>query len=114
MSERVTTAAHDGVLLITLNRPEARNALNLETAQALATALDQINDDDTLRLNIMTGVGGTFCSGMDLKAFAATGQRPYVGPWLWRSVHGAAGQASDRRCRGLCRPAGASWLWHAI
>ncbi|MBJ7264077.1 MAG: crotonase/enoyl-CoA hydratase family protein [Burkholderiaceae bacterium] len=79
MSERVTTTVEDGVLVITLNRPEARNAINLETAEVLAAALDRLNDDDSLRLGVLTGAGGTFCSGMDLKAFAATGQRPYVG-----------------------------------
>jgi enoyl-CoA hydratase len=79
MSTCVTTAVQDGVLIITLNCPAVRNALNLETAKALAEALDQFNDDDSLRLGILTGAGNTFCSGMDLKAFAATGQRPYVG-----------------------------------
>src|SRR5690606_4005756 len=60
------------------NRPEARNALNYETAQALAAALDHLDSDDGVAIGILTGTGNTFCSGMDLKAFAATGQRPYV------------------------------------
>jgi len=66
------------ILVITLNRPQARNAMNYESAQQLAAALDRLDGDDSLVIGILTGAGNTFCSGMDLKAFAATGQRPYV------------------------------------
>ena len=79
MSECVEVQRLDGVWVMRLNRPQARNALNLETAQALAAALDTLDADPDLRIGILTGAGGHFCSGMDLKAFAATGQRPYVG-----------------------------------
>ena len=79
MSQCVSQDIQDGVQIITLNRPEARNAMNAETAQALADALDRLNTDASIRIAVLTGAGGTFCSGMDLKAFAATGQRPYVG-----------------------------------
>jgi len=79
MSDCLDTRQQDGILIMRLNRPQARNAVNLETAQALAAALDQLDADPQLRLGILTGAGGHFCSGMDLKAFAATGQRPYVG-----------------------------------
>ena len=71
MSELVTLERIGKVLLITLNRPEARNAINLETAQALA--------DPSIAVGVLTGANNTFCAGMDLKAFAKTGQRPYVG-----------------------------------
>ena len=67
-----------GVLLITLNRPEARNAVNLELAEGIAGALDRLDDTDELKVAILTGGGGFFCSGMDLKAFV-TGERPWVG-----------------------------------
>ncbi|WP_323011770.1 crotonase/enoyl-CoA hydratase family protein [Castellaniella sp.] len=87
MSDCLETQRLDGVLVIRLNRPQARNAINLETAQALAAALDELDGDDQLRLGVLTGSGGNFCAGMDLKAFAATGQRPYVG---------------DRGFAGLC------------
>lgn len=79
MSELVTLERKGKVLLITLNRPEARNAINLETAQALAQALDAFDADSTIAVGVLTGANNTFCAGMDLKAFAKTGQRPYVG-----------------------------------
>jgi len=78
MSELVRTQLQDGVLLLTINRPEARNAINFETAQALAQALDRLDEDDAVVLGILTGAGNTFSAGMDLKAFAATGQRPLI------------------------------------
>ena len=79
MSEQpVLTEAADGVLLITLNRPEARNAVNAAVAEGVAAALDRLDADDELRVAILTGAGKGFCSGMDLKAFVA-GERPYVG-----------------------------------
>ena len=59
----------DGILLLTLNRPEARNAMNFELATALAAAMDELDAREDLRLGIITGSEGTFCAGMDLKAF---------------------------------------------
>lgn len=79
MSELVTLERIGKVVLITLNRPEARNAINLETAQALAQALDEFDADSSIAVGVLTGANNTFCAGMDLKAFAKTGQRPYVG-----------------------------------
>lgn len=68
MSE-VLTEARDGVLIITLNRPEAKNAANRALSEGVAAALDRLDAEDGLRVGIITGAGGTFCSGMDLKAF---------------------------------------------
>jgi enoyl-CoA hydratase len=76
--EPVLTERHDGVLVITLNRPEARNAVNQALAEAVAATLDELDGDDTLRVGVLTGAGGTFCSGMDLKAFL-TGETPVIG-----------------------------------
>jgi enoyl-CoA hydratase len=66
-----------GVLTITLNRPKARNAVNRQLAEGVAAALEGLDADDNLRVGVITGAGGSFCSGMDLKAFAA-GERPIV------------------------------------
>ena len=77
MSE-VLTERRDGVLLITLNRPEARNAVNLALAEGVAAALDDLDGSSDVSVGILTGAGGGFCAGMDLKAFV-TGERPWVG-----------------------------------
>ena len=78
MSDLIHVDVADGIMTITINRPEARNAINHEAAQALAAALDRLDSDDSVRIGVLTGANNTFSSGMDLKAFAATGQRPYV------------------------------------
>ena len=65
----VITDVQDGVLVITMNRPEARNAVNRALAEGVAAALDRLDDDPSLRVGILHGAGGTFCAGMDLKAF---------------------------------------------
>jgi enoyl-CoA hydratase len=78
MTEPVLTERRDGVLLITLNRPEARNAVNLALAEGVAAALDDLDGSDDVSVGILTGAGGGFCAGMDLKAFV-TGERPWVG-----------------------------------
>ncbi len=69
--EAVLTEADDGVLLITLNRPDQRNAVNAAIANGIGAALDRLDDDDDLRVGILTGAGKGFSSGMDLKAFVA-------------------------------------------
>lgn len=73
----VLTEQHDGTLVITLNRPEAKNAVNLALAESLAAAIDELESNDALRVGVLTGAGGSFCSGMDLKAFVS-GETPYV------------------------------------
>ncbi|AHH18510.1 enoyl-CoA hydratase/isomerase family protein [Nocardia nova SH22a] len=63
------------VTIITLNRPQVRNAVNLATALGLERALDAFEADPTAQVAIITGAGGYFCAGMDLKA-AARGETP--------------------------------------
>jgi len=81
MSEQSTapvlTEVRGPVLIITLNRPEAKNAANLALAQGVAAAIDRLDADDALTVGIITGAGGTFCSGMDLKGFLK-GERPSI------------------------------------
>jgi enoyl-CoA hydratase len=78
MSEpAVLTERRDGVLVITLNRPDARNAVNAALAEGVGAALDELDADEELRVGVLTGAGKGFSSGMDLKAFVA-GESPYV------------------------------------
>jgi enoyl-CoA hydratase len=65
----VLTERRENVLLITLNRPEVRNAVNAALAEALAGALEELDGDDGLSVGVLTGAGGFFCAGMDLGAF---------------------------------------------
>ena len=76
MSE-VLTEVRDGVLIVTLNRPEAKNAATKLLSELVAAAMDELDGNDELRVGIITGAGGTFCSGMDLKGFLR-GETPFV------------------------------------
>ncbi|MGY2084132.1 crotonase/enoyl-CoA hydratase family protein [Blastococcus sp. SYSU DS0539] len=64
-----------GILVITLNRPAAKNAVTAAVAEQVGAALDELDRRDDLVLGVVTGAGGTFCAGMDLKAFLR-GERP--------------------------------------
>ncbi|MXP45934.1 crotonase/enoyl-CoA hydratase family protein [Altererythrobacter luteolus] len=77
MTEEVLTQVEDGILIITINRPEAKNAMTKAASEAIAAALDRLDAEDDLRVGILTGAGGTFCSGMDLKGFLK-GESPSV------------------------------------
>ena len=77
MSAAVRAEAEGDVLVVTIARPEARNAVNLAVAEGIAAALDWLDGEDGLRAGVLTGDGGTFCAGMDLKAFVA-GERSHV------------------------------------
>jgi len=77
VSEEILVERHDRVLVITINRPEVRNAFNLAVARGLAEAMDELDDTAQLSVAIVTGAGGNFCAGMDLKAFMA-GEVPAI------------------------------------
>jgi enoyl-CoA hydratase/carnithine racemase len=76
-SELILRERRDEVLILTINRPEVRNAFDFATAGAMSAAIDDFEADGELRAAVLTGAGGTFCAGMDLKAFAR-GDVPYV------------------------------------
>ncbi|MFI7527205.1 crotonase/enoyl-CoA hydratase family protein [Nocardia salmonicida] len=61
----------DHVLIVTMNRPEARNALSGEMMAIMRDAWDQVDSDPDIRVAILTGAGGAFCAGMDLKAMSS-------------------------------------------
>ncbi|HBU75147.1 MAG TPA: enoyl-CoA hydratase [Acidimicrobiaceae bacterium] len=77
MTDEVLTSEEDGILIVTINRPDAKNAMTKAAAEAIAAAMDRLDNDDSLRVGILTGAGGTFCSGMDLKGFLR-GESPSV------------------------------------
>ncbi|MBV9945051.1 MAG: crotonase/enoyl-CoA hydratase family protein [Solirubrobacterales bacterium] len=65
------------LLVVTINRPDQRNAVNAAVAQGIAAALDELDGARELSVGVLTGAGKGFCAGMDLKAFVA-GERPHV------------------------------------
>lgn len=68
---KVLVAQEGAILIVTINRPERRNAIDLETSLALAAAMDRLDADPDLSLAILTGAGNHFCAGMDLEAFVS-------------------------------------------
>jgi enoyl-CoA hydratase len=94
----VLTERRDRILVITINRPDQRNAVNSAVAAGIAAALDELDDDGRLSLGVVTGAGKGFSAGMDLKAFVA-GDSPY---------------AEDRGFAGITQRASAKPLIAAI
>jgi enoyl-CoA hydratase len=80
------------VLVVTINRPEQRNAVNAAVAAGIAAALDQLDAEGELSVGVLTGAGKGFCAGMDLKAFVA-GESPRAGD---RGFAGIAQRASEK------------------
>ena len=73
----VLTERRGKVLIITLNRPEVRNAVDNALATGIAAAIDELDGDDDLAAGVLTGAGGFFCAGMDLGAFVRC-ESPFV------------------------------------
>jgi len=71
MSDQLLTERRGRALVITINRPHARNAINRAVSFGLAKAVQELDDDPALSVAVLTGAGGSFCAGMDLKAFLA-------------------------------------------
>ncbi|MBX3534067.1 MAG: crotonase/enoyl-CoA hydratase family protein [Xanthobacteraceae bacterium] len=66
------------IFVVTVNRPERRNAFNLEVAEKIYDAFKQFDADDTLDVAVLTGAGGNFCAGADLHALASGEKRPFL------------------------------------
>ena len=78
MPEYIHVEVLDGIQIITINRPQAKNTITIDTAIEMAAAFEEMDARDDVRIGILTGAGGTFSSGMDLKDFARTGKRSVV------------------------------------
>ena len=76
-TSEVLTERRDQVLVITINRPEQRNAVNAAVAEGIGRGLDELDGDRALSVGVLTGAGKGFSAGMDLKAFVA-GESPHV------------------------------------
>lgn len=77
MAEVLLVERKNRIAIITVNRPERRNAFNLEVAEKIYAAFKQFDADDTLDVAILTGAGGNFCAGADLHALAQGEPRPF-------------------------------------
>lgn len=66
------------IFVVTINRPERRNAFNLEVAEKIYAAFKEFDADDTLDVAVLTGAGGNFCAGADLHALAQGEERPFL------------------------------------
>ena len=71
MSEHLLETHEDGVCTLTMNRPEARNAMSGPMMAALNEAVPRVAADPSVRCVVLTGAGGAFCAGGDVKGFAA-------------------------------------------
>ena len=69
MSDEVLVEHLDGMVIVTINRPAQRNAVNRAVSYGVCEAIDEMDRNPDLRIGILTGAGGNFCAGMDLKAF---------------------------------------------
>jgi enoyl-CoA hydratase/carnithine racemase len=83
MSDRLLlrTAPDDGVVTLTLNRPDKKNALSIALRDEVSDALDELAADDTVKTVVITGAGDVFCAGFDLREF----QQPELTDRLWAS-----------------------------
>lgn len=80
-SDRILTEQRGSILIVTINRPEAKNAFDDESSHAMCAAMDMLDEKDELFAGIITGAGGNFSAGADLKAAAKgeRGPRPHRG-----------------------------------
>jgi enoyl-CoA hydratase len=76
-TEHLTFAREGATAIVTMNRPEAKNALSLPMLVGMADAWEEIDSNDDIRCAILTGAGGTFCAGMDLKSMGGTDAEKY-------------------------------------
>ena len=98
MTDQLIETFEDGVATLTMNRPAARNALSGEMGEALTEALHRLTYDRKVRAVVLTGAGGAFCAGGDVKGFAADTSRGAAG-----GGGGNSGPSIEARVAGLRR-----------
>jgi|TARA_R100000005_G_scaffold95328_1_gene76428 enoyl-CoA hydratase len=77
MNTEVLVEQRGATLVVTINRPQRRNAVTRQVSEGIAAAMDRLDRDEELSVGIITGAGGSFCAGMDLQAFL-DGERPEI------------------------------------
>ncbi|AWH93093.1 crotonase/enoyl-CoA hydratase family protein [Dietzia lutea] len=78
MTDTVWVEDSEGVRIIHIRRPEARNSIDLDTAKSLSASFEDLDSHDEARVGVLVGDGGWFSAGMDLKAFRRSGERPVI------------------------------------
>lgn len=103
MEPRVVTETHNGIAVVTLNRPQKLNALDLEMFQAIAAAAEALANERSVRVVVLRGAGRSFCAGLDVSAFAAmaAGQ---AGAGLLSRKDGQVGNLAQR----------VAWAWQEL
>jgi enoyl-CoA hydratase len=86
VAERVRVERHGAVAVVELNRPRARNAIDRAMGFELSEAFDDVEDDDAIRAVVLTGAGGWFCAGADLKALEAGEEPAFVPGCGWAGL----------------------------
>lgn len=95
-------AVRDGISLLTLNRPESLNAMNHELVAAVHDALDEVDNDQSCRVVVLTGAGRAFCAGLDLKGSGTAPGTEGIG----RAQAGSSRSSTSRRCTRICAASG--------
>ena len=108
----VHSEIHDRTAVITIDRPEVRNAVDGPTATALQAAFDDVDSDDGVDVAVLTGAAGTFCAGADLKAISA-GSGNHVTELPAREIVDSDGPMGPSR-RVLSKPVIAAVEGHAV
>ncbi len=80
VNDEVLVDVANGIMVVTMNRPQVKNAMNRGLAKGIRAAMDRLDSDPGIRVGILTGAGGSFCSGMDLKAFVQRESPVLTGP----------------------------------
>lgn len=109
-AQTITTAVdHEGVAVVTLNRPEKRNAVNLEMWRGLGRLFGELDVRDDVRAIILTGAGDNFCAGADISEFSKVRHDVESG-----RIYEAAGEAASLAIRDCRKPTIAAISGYAI
>lgn len=112
-ADTVLTERRGEVLVVTINRPEVRNAVNSPTARKLGQAFVDFDEDDSLKVAVLTGAAGTFCAGADLKSVGEGTFEPTPPPTAPIDPHDALGPMGPSYLR-LDKPVIAAVAGHAV